>query len=121
MTDSMKGTVDDFGERLEAFRETAQEISGPLGSLLKTIAWAQQTFAEAAERRGTTQGELNRMVEIVDEAIRVAQWLRSRDCDTTLVPINVAELIAEVADSTTAGHVLRGKHCKPEPPDGGVA
>lgn len=47
---SIGETVEAFARRLDAFRDGAQTVEGPLGKLLQTIAWSQQQYAEAAER-----------------------------------------------------------------------
>jgi hypothetical protein len=72
---SIAETIGDFQARLEEFQDGVQLIEPPLGTLLQQIALMRQLYSEAADRGATTEGELARLVPVVEEAMNVTEWL----------------------------------------------
>jgi len=108
-----KHAAESFGDRFSRFQDTAQSIPGPLGALFQRIALAQQQYADAAERHGTTVGETARLLGVVVAAMDAIEWLH-HDGSAALIDLPLGDWIAEIAGMTTADDVLPGRHSKPD-------
>lgn len=62
-------------QRIE-FHERARALTGPLGVLLRQIAHAHNGYEEARTRYGTTEGEPQRWMPVLDEAVALVEYLR---------------------------------------------
>lgn len=69
------GDVGDF--RVLAFHASVAEVPGPVGSLLRAIAHAHDSYEESRALYGTTEGEATRLFAVLDEAMSVVDAWRA--------------------------------------------
>lgn len=63
--------------RLLAFHTSVTDVPGPVGSLLRAIAHAHDSYEESRVLYGTTEGEANRLFAVLDEAMSVVDAWRA--------------------------------------------